>query len=397
MALVNRRVLVEYEVAGPRLYHERLVAEHVTGEQYIVITPDEDIYMEELSLLNSDLRSLRVKPSDAVLPGGVGIAEVYPLPAWGANDLARLREAARLEGERERRVGVAPAPVPAPVAPAGVAAPASDPREDDLSFPAGTLRWLAAEAFEGVKYGQEISGVGSPLVKGSKAIHTLAGGKVIFIECVDGGELQTFLNKPSRCDPRVLPLEFNAMQQPERSLKDLASQCVERKMMWSLAGPRTARWCVAYLAIENLGFEGHHERLRQVSRADASSWGIQEHFQVSMALRHALLVDQLDAFNLLTVEIQFRRLQTIEYSYSEKAKEFESKAVGGRLSLEEQTSFGGVTRQYSTLMICPDLLDHVKAETEKEASLAKNLRKAREEREAARRAAKKPGKQGEDP
>lgn len=39
----------------------------------------------------------------------------------------------------------------------------------------------------------------------------------------------------------------------------------------------------------------------------------------------------------------------------------------------------------------------MKAETEKEASLAKNLRKAREEREAARRAAKKPGKQGEDP
>lgn len=44
-------------------------------------------------------------------------------------------------------------------------------------------------------------------------------------------------------------------------------------------------------------------------------------------------------------------------------------------------------------MICPDLLDHVKAETEKEASLAKNLRKAREERDAAR---KQKGKQ-EDP
>ena len=150
-----------------------------------------------------------------------------------------------------------------------------------------------------------------------------------------------------------------------------------------------------YLAIENLGFEGHHARLRTITKADASSWGIQERFQVSMALRQALLIDQLDAFNLLTIELQFRRLQTIEFSYAEKAREMESKAVGGKLSLEEQTTYGGVTRQYSTLMVCPELLTHVKEETEKEASLAKNLRKAREEREAARK--NKGGKAKEDP
>ena len=86
-----------------------------------------------------------------------------------------------------------------------------------------------------------------------------------------------------------------------------------------------------------------------------------------------MLVDQVDAFNLLSIEIQFRRLQTIEFSYSEKAKEAESKAVGGRLSLEEQTTFGGVTRQYSTLMICRDLLDFVKAETEKRSFFSKEF------------------------
>ena len=47
------------------------------------------------------------------------------------------------------------------------------------------------------------------------------------------------------------------------------------------------------------------------------------------------------------------------------------------------------------LMVCPELLTHVKEETEKEASLAKNLRKAREEREAARK--NKGGKAKEDP
>lgn len=236
----------------------------------------------------------------------------------------------------------------------------------------------------------------APLVKGGKSVHTLGGGGSIFVECVDGADVHSFMQKPAACDIRVLPVELNAMGQPERSLKDISALCIERKVRWILSGPRTARWCVAYLAVEGLGFEGHHERLRQVSKADASSWGIQEHFQASMSLRQALLVDQVDAFNLLSIEIQFRRLQTIEFSYSEKAKEAESKAVGGRLSLEEQTTFGEVTRQYSTLMICPDLLDFVKAETEKEASLAKNLRKAREEREAARRG-KKGQKAQEDP
>eukprot|EP00438_Fugacium_kawagutii_P031464 Skav222633 [mRNA] locus=scaffold10:186469:187585:+ [translate_table: standard] len=349
-----------------------MVTEHVAGELYVVITPDGDVYSEELSMLNSDIRSMRVRGANNRLPADVPAAEVYALPHWPPPELTRLRDEARAVAERERGGAVVAAPAAgAALAPAAALIPSGDASED-MKFAAG-------------------------VVEGAKAIHTLPSGRQIFVECVDGADLEKFKQKPSLCDDRILPQLLNAMQMPERSLKDVASACVERKMPWSITGPRTARWCVSYLAVENLGFEGHHERLRQVSKSDASSWGIQEHFQVSMALRQALLVDQVDAFNMLSVEIQFRRLQTIEFSYSERAKEAESKAVGGRLSLEEQTTFGGVTRQYSTLMICPELLDFVKQEqeTEKEASLAKNLRKAREERESARRGKK--GKASEDP
>ena len=41
-------------------------------------------------------------------------------------------------------------------------------------------------------------------------------------------------------------------------------------------------------------------------------------------------------------------------------------------------------------MVCPELLTHVKSEVERDAALAKNLRKAREERELQRK--KKGGK-----
>lgn len=44
-----------------------------------------------------------------------------------------------------------------------------------------------------------------------------------------------------------------------------------------------------------------------------------------------------------------------------------------------------MVRQAGTLMIAPSLLEHVKAEVEKDVLLQKNLRKAREERDLARR------------
>jgi hypothetical protein len=115
-----------------------------------------------------------------------------------------------------------------------------------------------------------------------------------------------------------------------------------------------------------------------------------------MTLRHALQIDQVDGFNLVFVEVMFRRLQTLEYAHSERAREAESKSVGGRLSIEEQQTFGGLVRHAATLMICPSLLDHVKSEVEKEVGLQKNMRKIREEREAARKAGNKGKKQGEE-
>ena len=61
MALGNSRLLVFYDVPGPSLWHERMVMDHVEGEEYVVATPDQDVYVEELSLGNSDLRALAVK------------------------------------------------------------------------------------------------------------------------------------------------------------------------------------------------------------------------------------------------------------------------------------------------------------------------------------------------
>ena len=112
------------------------------------------------------------------------------------------------------------------------------------------------------------------------------------------------------------------------------------------------------------------------------AWSIAEHFQIMMVAKLAFQVDQLDAVNCAFMESLLRRAQTIEFGWAERIKEKEAKGMGSsRLSLEEQSMFGGLARQASTLMICPTLIDFVRVEVEKEAKLQKALRMAREERE----------------
>ena len=79
MALVNRYVLLEYDVGGARLWHERLALEHIRDDVYIVLTPDRDIYAEELGLMNGDLRNIRVRAAQGAIPAGVAAGQIMEM------------------------------------------------------------------------------------------------------------------------------------------------------------------------------------------------------------------------------------------------------------------------------------------------------------------------------
>lgn len=233
-------------------------------------------------------------------------------------------------------------------------------------------------------------------VKDAKTVHTVADGRALFCMCigVNTGCLE-FNNRAALRDGRIVPRRLNSLGSPELPLGEIAALAKEFDMGWQLKGPRTAQWCMNYLTIEGLGLEQHHERFRQICRLDAGSRAVQEHFQLSVMLRNLLQVDGINGCNSMGIELMFRRLQTREYSHSEKAREAESRSrlAGGKLALEEQYVFGSVVGRAGTLMISPALLSRVKEETEREVLLAKNLRKAREERERASKTKKKPNKE----
>ncbi len=144
MALLNRFVLVQYDVAGPVLWHERLPLEHLGGEEYMIVTPDRDIYPEELSVLNQDLRGVRVRAARGAVPGGIAAADIYPLPHWSNAELTEIRrEAGDLASQERVRRGAAVggAGVAAGVPAAGHAAPMSPPGNEVAEpYPGGAFK-----------------------------------------------------------------------------------------------------------------------------------------------------------------------------------------------------------------------------------------------------------------
>lgn len=260
----------------------------------------------------------------------------------------------------------------------------------------GVATWVAAETVDNVIFGAPLDHVIAPTVVGEKTVHTLPTGRKIFAVCINDSMMLDFNNRVSACDGRIQPRKLNPMSKPELSLAEAVAACSEHDLGWDVPGPRTAKWCLSYLVVEGLGFEAHHERFRTLCKLDSTTW-VQEHFQISMFLRQLVQVDALDGFNCLGVELMFRRLQTIEYAHSEKAKEADARMTGGKLALEEQYMFGSVVRQAGTLMICPQLLTHVKEELEREVQLQKNLRKAKEERDLAAKSKGKKKHQEEGP
>lgn len=404
--LSNRFALLEYDVGGPVVVHERMVLDHIASDEYVVCTPDRDLYVEQLSVDNPDLRSFRMRPTANRLPPGVAAGDVYALPAWTQAELTAIRDEARqiAQAELARRGGAVAAPAvvvgaPAQVAQAAAGVPAVPRCPGVTGLTAGVLVWVAAEAIEGVQYGDVIDNVVAPMVLDGKTVHQLPDGRPLFCMCVNDSRAETFNNRPSLCDGRLLPRKMNSLGSPEMTLTEAVTGAKEFDLGWKLSGPRTSRWCLNYLTVEGLGLEGHHERFRQICKLDSGSWGVQEHFQLSVMLRNLLQSDGFDGCNSIGIEMMFRRIQTIEYSHAERARESESRALGGnsKLALEEQFVFGSLVRTAGTLMICPALLQHVKEETEREVLLAKNLRKAKEERELAAKSKSKSKKQEEGP
>ena len=400
-AIIGQFLGVRYRGVPGVLYHLRFpgasTGEPLTPFAFVSRTVDGDYYEEDYAdqvtfqdvVVATDFQTLPGIPPDQTYPFRAP-PSAQELAAWTAQCQAVV---AGIVPGRLRPVG-APVPgggnvqPPPGLAQFAVQAPLGGNQVNDVKLDleidktAGVLQWVLAEAAGDFNYGTRLQ-YPAPLVRGKKIVHVFPRLGEVFLKCIDGSEWASFIELPAQWDQRTLPVLKNALGKPERSITSVATDSRQEPVAWSVAGNiRSASWCISFLQSEGLGFEGHHERLRQVAGVGNDAWAISEHFQLMMVLKLALQTDQLDGANLACIETLFRRVQTIEFGWAERVREREAKGPGGnRLSVEEQSVFGGLVRQASTLMICPELVDHVRSEVEKEAKLQKALRVAREERE----------------
>ena len=349
-------------------------------------------------------------PAAAGPPGGAGA--IVPAGALLPAAAPAAPAPAPLAGGLMRRGGVAPAAAPAAggggpgaaPAPAGaaLAAAVGAPARPLLlaggagGAPPGPIGcWRVAQEWRGYHYGDVVippagfAGAGSP-ARGAVA---LADGTSLFVEWVAVADESDFADRAVAPDCRLLPVRLDRAGKPFRTLENILESCRQEHLA-DFITPRTTLWCLEHLVHEGRSLEAHFEHFKKLCGLQDTQWGMEEYASVISYLKALLQHDQVDATNILSVEMMFRRLQTIEYCYSDKLRERTAGSSGGRLTADEQAAFGATARAETRLMVSPALLESAKQELERDAALAKSLLKAREARESLGKKKQGPGQQG---
>lgn len=112
MALrAHDEILVRYHGSEER--HARIVLAHVDGGEFYIVTPDANVYIEDLSGTSKEVQSWIRRPRDGSLPFGLDGSEVYDfgerpnqaqldLLVEGAENEARTERMARGLGDARR-------------------------------------------------------------------------------------------------------------------------------------------------------------------------------------------------------------------------------------------------------------------------------------------------------
>ena len=157
---------------------------------------------------------------------------------------------------------------------------------------------------------------------------------------------------------------------------------------WPVAGPRATLWCARFIADHDGSPKARHVRWRQATGLTSADPGVADHELAMRVLETSVCYDQLQAAELACVEVVMRKAQLCELKHKDKVLSHESRAGSSAID-DDEFLYLGTGRTRGMLMIAPSLEEFVAGELHKEASTAKERRKMREERAAARPPAKK--------
>ncbi len=351
----------------PQLWHTRLLLSQINGSNWVILTPDLDMYEEEMSLHNPDLNGFYYAGPAGGIPPHIPAGSVYGFRAMNPLVLGDYMRQGRILAESLRGpVVVAAAPAAAPAAHAVPAAGLAD-------------TWVAMETGGGYVQGSVVVSDPNPLpmghqVIGDRALIPVAGG-AIFAKKMPAADAARVAND----DLRTLAVKFDSEGTRRRDFSSAVEKMCSDEPAGGglqLTGPATCLKMLKAMRDQSFTPITYHEfwlRTGEIPRGDRS---IYEHECLSRILEAMACVDQLNLPALQGAELMCRRLQVIREAHriSPSAPDYSAADhfMGWRFRKGQQ----GVDS---------DLAAHVANELKAEAAISKEARKAREEANLRRR------------
>ena len=348
----------------PACIHVRLLGCQIQNDIWAIVTPDGDIYDEQMSSSNPDFTQFFYGGHGigGVLPPGVPAAVVYGFGALTAVEYQQYLAQCRVYAAGARALlGLAPQPAGNAV-PAQPAVASGEPEV-----------WVALEQIDGVVPGQVVVDVGGVMPAG----HVLLGdralvpvnGKVVALKKIKRTEVQSLTAK----DLRVLPIKFDQQGSRRRDFPDAVANMSCDKLPGGelqLEGPATTLEVLKSLCIRSLTPVTDHERWIRSSEISKTDRSIYEMEVLSKVIEAFVMVDQVNLPNLKGGELLIRRWQLIKEAHRLSPLAPDYSAADLFMGWQQES---GVQQT---------LAKHVSDQLRDQAAIAKEARKAREEAES---------------
>lgn len=383
--IAGATALVNYGEPGP-VWHARALLAHAGNNDWAILTPDHDVYVETLAPDNPDFTDFHYCGMNGAVPARINPAHIYGFAGMTPAEFGAFR----LQGEALVGVagGVALAPAarggavapavpigPAPVVAAGAAAPPAAGVPDT---------WVAVEDGGNFKRGDIVISDPNPLPAG----HVMLQDRAVIP--VPTGCL--FVKKVCRADVsgmrledlRTLPVRFDNQGVRRMEFHNAVSLMDDTEPQGGglqLTGPPSALNLLKAMrdqAFSPATFHEHWVRTNEIAKGDRS---VYEHEVLSRILESMAVIDQLNIPALQSAELICRRLQVIREAH---------RISPGQPDYSSADYFMGWRYKKSGQGIDSGLAAHVANELKSDAAIAKESRKAREEQAARRKS--RPGK-----
>ena len=293
--------------------------------------------------------------------------------------------------------GPGPPPLPQPVVAAGGQPVAPGVPAAPNPTPAGVWRSLETSIGLGIERGKVVSLSTAVQVFGERAVDTRGGDGFAAAQAYPGESDASFLKRvgDSASDARVMPVVYRRGDGNKERLWEDVCATIDRIEIddFGVEGVRPADWCIRFLRRQSMQPDDYHAKVRIRYKLTDLDWGVTDHSTAMHCVALGGCMDQVDILNLACFEYLLRRAQLVEYYYHDLEQAAEEKSAGASDKKpkshgppqSEVRLFTGTNYTHHDAMICPELLEWIGKQLERQSQIQKQSRKAREERALARK------------